>query len=479
MKRKNLLFSVAFFTIGMLIVSLILFAPPSVGVADQGDFGRVLFGITYPPTWSDEYFFRYTSNVYQFTAFPESSLWGMPPAVSQIYFIYAGRVLSQMFELPYFDMSLYALVVGFAYVLGLTLLYGALLPRHPLEKILLGAGLYCFFLDGRWVQWFNSLYGEPVVMIGFLLTAGLALLTDQLRTRKIAAVLLFPLAAAELIMVGGKLQAIVLFVTALFINGFLAYRLWQTRGRRVHAAALCVFSAVLLFYCFGIYTSVGEELTNKDTIYQSVFTGILANSRAPERTLHELGLDPAFMSDIGHNAYLPETAYVFGPIDGDLMQEKFFDHVSNTTIIRYYLTHPGDFFKGLRYLGTQSLTISNHGIHAPEYGYVTEHHRFTLWNGFRSRLPHRFWFLGLVLLAALAVSAELYKRGKKPYAMLIRALALGGCLQFPIPYLFNGMCDTAKQLMVFNFIFDLLIFAVTAFLVNEIFRIELETGGLS
>ena len=44
-------------------------------------------------------------------------------------------------------------------------------------------------------------------------------------------------------------------------------------------------------------------------------------------------------------------------------------------------------------------------------------------------------------------------------------------LQFPMPFVGNGRCDTSKQLYLFNFIFDILIVIAIYWIVSKIFNL--------
>jgi len=481
--KITFLYTTVFFAVCTIIFLLIIFIRPIVGVADQGDFSRVFFGITWPHPnfWESKHFFRFVTPDYKFIPFPHEKLYFSPPEVSQIYFVYLGRVASRIVGLGHFSQYVYAVTTGLFYILGLSLVYTALLPKKSMSRVLLGAGLIFMFVDGRWVQWFNSLYGEPIVMIGMLLTIGLFLMINKYSEKGIPIWLMVTLAISQVIMIGGKLQAISLIITVLIMSGFLAFTIWKKDPSwRLKLIILCALTVFQFYYCYGVYNSVGSK-TNKDTLYQSVFQGLLLHADDPAKVIDEWGLDPEFINDVGKGAYNPDSFYTFGSIKSKNMQEKFFDKVTYGTVIKYYLTHPSDLTKGLQYLGSKSLQVPNSGIHPREYYVevyektgkstfaIVEHGRFTLWTNFRGGfLPKSFLFLTLFLAAVTAISVILFRRKQRTFAVLMWSLMTGGCIQFVMPYIFNGTNDTAKQLMIFVFIFDLLFFGCILFLIHEI-----------
>jgi len=473
------LWAAVFFAVSASVFMLIIFIKPIVGVADQGDFSRVFFGIEWPDPenfWNSGHFFKYVVPDYNFTVFPHMRLFGIPPAVSQIYFVYAGRLLSRIVGLDHFSQYVYAVFIGLTYTLGLTLIYAAVMPENLWRRTLLGLGMITVFLDGRYVQWFNSLYGEPIVMTGMLLVIGLFLLMCKLITHRsetraiIACGVLYGF--SQIIMTAGKSQAIVLLVMSFTLNGYIAFLIRKHAVQKTLLLSLLSAAAVIqVIYCIGVYKSPELKPTIKDTLFQTVFNGLLLNADDPAQIIEDWGLDPMFINEVGKSAYAPADFYTFGSIDGELMQKEFFDKVSSFTVIRYYLTHPKDLYNGLIYLGHMSLKVPNNGIHPQGYEVATEHNRFTLWTNFRQSLPKSLYFLSAVLLVAAAVSVALFRRGKTAYGILLCSLMAGGCVQFPMPYIFNGMNDTAKQLMIFDFIFDIIAFAVIAFVINEAVKI--------
>jgi hypothetical protein len=89
--------------------------------------------------------------------------------------------------------------------------------------------------------------------------------------------------------------------------------------------------------------------------------------------------------------------------------------------------------------------------------------RFTLWSDFRnSFFPKKLAFIIPFFSIALFVLLIEYKKQKgcreaRFRIELLLVITAIGILQFPMPYLGNGEADTAKQLFLFNYIFDIMI----------------------
>jgi hypothetical protein len=195
-------------------------------------------------------------------------------------------------------------------------------------------------------------------------------------------------------------------------------------------------------------------------------TGVLADAKDAAAAIDEIGLDHDFLGDIGKHAYYDPGDYAASAPGSQEADERFNSKISSLTIVSYYLSHPGQLWLGMKYTATMALSSSTAniygngtglGIHALGEPVARDHHRFTLWSELRDSLPKNIWILlGILLLSLIAALAQL-RGGNRGYGAAILALTAIGLFQFPLPYVFNGRCDTQKQLLVFNFTVDLLI----------------------
>ncbi|MCL2031072.1 MAG: hypothetical protein FWG93_05950 [Oscillospiraceae bacterium] len=458
-----------------LLLAYVVFFPPLTGVADQNDFSRMMYGLAYKDS---EHYFSVQRNVYvaeeyALRPFPYQRLLGLPPALSPIYFIYPARILSQAFGFAYFRLGILAALAGAAYVVLMTALYGLLLPKKLPGRLLLGALLLFVFFDGGWLMWFYSLYGEPYLLIGLSCMAVCFLLCMR---RALPLPALIGLAAGCFMLAGAKMQAIVLYpvcagmLICVWVSAFRRRGEIRRFGLKTLVAALAL--PALLLYCFSVYMIMtnGRARTNRVTLYHSVMYGLLMDADDPAAVLTELGLDPGLAADAGRHSYLPESEYVYAPPKSGTMQREFYDKIGNLTLVRYYLTHPAALWRGMEYLASQSLrSKSGLGKHTEAYPELVgrQEVRFSAWEGIRNALPKQLWFLLLVCAAAAALSVTEYLRGEnraaRPLCILVWFMLAAGVLQFPMPYLFNGRADTAKQLFGFNYVFDIALVAVIGF----------------
>lgn len=471
-----------------ILFAYVIFTPPLTGVADNNDFSRSMYGIMYQDI--ERYYSveknTYVNTEYTITPFPHKVMLGR--SLSPVYSVYATRLLSRLLGYTTFQMNLYCMLTGAVYIALLTALYGFFLPRGTLYRLLLGAAMLLVFLDGCWVMWWYTLYGEPHILLG--IAALCVFFLAALRAEDKAPVwALLGTGVSGLYLLGAKLQAIVLLPAAAAPLVLLAVRIWKRRGSIRRAGlktALCAaLIPLLLLRSVVIYGYVSRN-TNGETLYQSVFFGLLMDSPEPQKALRELGLNPVLIADVGNHSYLSADRYVLGGRNTENMQKEFYSKVSNGTIARYYLRHPDALLRGMGWLASQSLRAdSGLGKHteadAQRFDPMPKGIRFSFWNSLRSHFPKKLWFLLLIGFASLGASVAVYRKSRdsrlRAGCVCFWIVFSMGVLQFPLPYIFNGHADTAKQLFTFNYIFDVAFFALACIVFGAVNRFIHERGG--
>lgn len=233
---------------------------------------------------------------------------------------------------------------------------------------------------------------------------------------------------------------------------------------------------LLLLYSFGFYFQQNKTC-GVDTKYNSVFYGILKNSDNPKRDLQLLGLSEELAIEAGKHAYLPHDEYAKYVPWSEITELEFNRKITNSKLILFYLQNPQRFITGMEYTASQSFQTGTFlGIYkkADVNMYSYDFKRFTFWSDFRGMLlPKKLWFIILFYLTVIIVSAIEYMKRRKDTAFCLRIeliwmISAIGAFQFPMPYVGNGEADTAKQLFLFNFTFDILIIVACAWIFNRL-----------
>jgi hypothetical protein len=192
----------------------------------------------------------------------------------------------------------------------------------------------------------------------------------------------------------------------------------------------------------------------------------LKDSKNPQQDLIDMGLNPAMAVEAGKHSYLDSSEYVKYIPRTEITRKEFYSKMSNGKLIKFYLTHPARLIQGMQYTaGKAFITSTTLGKYERSYSEepVIEFNRFTFWSSLRESLfPKKFIFIVFTALIVFAVSMTTYMKNKnnqdiKDKIYLLWMIMYIGLIQFPMPYFGNGQADTAKQLYLFNFVFDIML----------------------
>lgn len=474
----------AFCVIAISIVIYVLFTYPQPGVADQGDFDRVMGAAGIELLDSDksnpdfQRFYQYTVTDYKIVKPTLIQVLVRIISTSIAYLVRFICIVCKLFGQDVFKTGYLALAYAAIYIFSI---FTTLKCMNFKNKITLTAAallsLFIFF-DGNYLVWFNSLYGEPMMITSLLLygAAWLNYIYNEKvlkREDKLFSRIVFIFVAAFLFL-GSKLQVI----TALpIIMVMLGKVLWENRAKlkKSKLVLLAVFYFILIIY--PIQMNLLNGAMSADTNYNSVFYGILKDSKTPEQDLIDLGLNPHMAVEAGKHSYLPSSDYVKYVPHTEITDQEFYSKMSNGKLAKFYLTHPLRLIKGMQYTAEKAYyTSTGLGKYSRSYSQesISEFNRFTLWSSIREgKLPRRLAFIVLVYILLLSLSLRVYikhryKEEVKGKIQLLWAFALISILQFPMPYIGNGQADTAKQLYLFNFIFDIMLLVSVTWVINKV-----------
>ncbi|MEI7025109.1 glycan biosynthesis hexose transferase WsfD [Paenibacillus sp. y28] len=474
-----------------------LFIPPLIGLADNGDFERVMrtSGLDYDPnalTHRDR-FFGYMSRWFALVPFGHGAY-----VSTQLPIIWLARGMAVLFgsqallDVRYVAGIYTALLLAACFLLLRSA--GQALSRAA--AVLLGILLVLVFTDVGYAAYFNSLYGEPASLMFLLLTLALALRFAH-REGRTPGGLLF-VAAAGLLLVGAKVQnapiGLVLALLLLRLGRLQASRSSTAAGglstdvdralpvRRMKGirhgcgsrlAAAC--AGVLALMSAGIFLLDAKEI-RVINLYQSVFTGILKDSPLPERDLEQLGLDARYTVLAGTDYFQSGTA--IPQRDPDLTH-ALLSNISVFKVASFYATHPQHLLDKLN-KSAQAGKVSRPGYlgnyergAGKEYGAITP--SFDWWSGAKQRwLPGSFAvqasFFGL-WLAGWGLE-RLRAKGKAAAAQLDVLLVIPAVavLQFVVPFLGSGEADLSKHLFLFTVCLDLMLITAAVWGVHRLVR---------
>ena len=462
------------FSIGLIYY--ILFKYPQVGVADQGDFDRVMNSVGLSLLESDKAnpdfkrFYQYIVTDYKININIYTLLIGIFGS-SMGYLITFINFICKLLGQEVFKTQYIAIAYAIIYISSIAIILKNLNVKSNYKLFIIALLSIFVFMDGNYIVWFNSLYGEPMMLSILLLflAAFLYYIKCKYTEKNIGLKILFVYISAFMFL-GSKMQVL---TTLPFIIILLGKILWD--NRRIlepnKLKLLTVFLIIIIIY--PIQINMVNKNISKDTQYNSVFYGVLNGSKTPRQDLIDLGLNPDMTSEAGKHSYLDASEYVKYVPRNPITEEEFYSKIGNGKLAKFYLTHPKRLIEGMQYTAGKAFITSTSlgkGYRADSEEPLIEFNRFTTWSDFREdKFPKKLWFIITVFISIFVVSAIEFVKNKsnrevKDKIVLLWGLVLIGAIQFPMPYVGNGQADTAKQLYLFNFVFDILILTSTFYI---------------
>lgn len=473
--KANRLWEIGTAGAAFVILIYVLVLHPVVGMADNGDFLRIMttVGLDYlnpSLSYEDKYFGNF---IRQFQLVP---LGLGAYASTQVVLVIAATWLNKLlYSTEVFDMRFLGAVYGLLLMAAFYTLVRYQKKRSLIFNLALAALLLFVFADSAYTAYFNSLFGEPVSFVFLLLTAGLAI--GLTRSEKPSRKLLILFFLCAIFMVGSKIQnAPIGVLMGLYGLRFLRFRPDQSWRRTVIG-----FSIFLLAGSAAMYVFAPKQL-KEINMYQTVFYGVVKDSPTPEADLEELGVDPKLAVLAGTNFFTPNTPI---PQRDPVLYESFYNHMSHSKIAWFYLKHPVRLIGKLDVAAQNGMTIRPYYLGTYEKseglprGTVTE--KYNVWSELKHKwMPNRFYHVLLFLIVYLAVLTWEYVRARslrsKVYLELFALIAAAGAISFLIPVIGDGEADLAKHLFLFNVCFDMMLVASVLWIVHKLTMDEEEAA---
>lgn len=457
----------------VILVCLLMFKP-IIGVADNGDFSRIMgqTGLAYISDAPEDRYFDYVTRQYRISGAEQAY---SPYFSSEVHLVAFAKLLNNLFNsrAGYFDIRFLAAIYSTVLLAALYLLVKYLKQGPmPVDFILAGILIY-IFTDVAYISYFNSLYGEAVAFSFLLLTAGLALCL--IRQEKHTLTVLTAFFLASMFFIGAKVQ----YAPAGLLIAVFGIRLSRLRGDKLWKVSTVFFSMLVLWLSVVSYQSVPENIKvcNK---YQTVFYGVLKDSPTPDKDLEELGLAPAFAVLAGTNYFMEDY-----PIDikEPAFLEKIQKEVNPAKIALFYGRHPDRFIQKLNAAAKSGLTIlQGFGNYEKPSGSGERKTAEGLgwWSNLRARaIPGSLLFITLIF--TLFFTVLLYRHSKvssaqsKLFLELLMLMGLIGLSQAVIPIVGDGEADISKHMFIFNVCFDMVL---AALLLGAVKRMSVLYGRL-
>jgi hypothetical protein len=425
-----------------------LYLTPVVGMADSGDFERVLApnGLAHVSKEFGQKYFAYFNLRYGIVPLPQEApvyltSTALAMRLARAISVYSGENL--------LDIRLLASMHAAALLLALALLLVASRPLGRPTRWVLAAGLVVVLTDPGLIAYFNSFYSEGTAAMALLLVIAFGLVAMQPEARWPRLALTASFAAMAVLVTAKPMYA--LLAPVLLVFGL--YVAWQMAApRRFLVAALLglAVSGIGTWYLRQVPPNYNSLLP-----FVAVFMEILPNSPDPARDLEDLGLLP------GDAAYINANPYTEGsPLYDPAFVERFSAVADNFTLARFYLRRPARLYGLLtrcakRAFDTRVDYLGYYEVSSGRPGYSKP---FAPWSVLRETLvPRSVPFVGL-FLASGAVAFPLLRgrtRGRRVAAVYTLLVAVAAVQLAVAILLGGGEPDVGKHLFLFNVAFDL------------------------
>jgi hypothetical protein len=440
------------------LVAAQLFVDPIVGLADNGDFSRVMkpVGLTYLTDRPEERYWGWSLK--NFGVEGRREMQAETP-LSEFLLAKAAASLDRLraprgpFDIRALGAMHLALLLAFLVLVAAACKDLGVMPRW----IALGLAVF-FFTDVGYVAPFNSLYGQVASLLFFLLAAGIAAVGIR-RGRLDGAALLAYFACSALFVVSKPQECLHGPILAV-----LGVCLARVPGRRLAREPSAWLGLALCAVALWSYSVIPRRAVREVGLYHSVFMELLRTSPDPAQDLAAMGLDVNLGRHVGVTAYAPDA-----PLAVPAFRAAFFERFGYADLVRFYLAHPQRLVERLRRAGRRAFALrpGNLGNFEQASGLPAgaRSRRFDTWSAARLFLGRGglFWIvalLGVNLAAALRAggqSRRLLRDG-------LIALCAMAALEFGVCAMADFLDDVSRHLYVFQAMWDLLLIIDVAWL---------------
>lgn len=440
------------------IVGFQLFGAVPIGLADNGDFARILGPLRlWPaaPAGNPNLHFKYFVNDYV-VADPVYDIGA--PSSEEFVASLAKRIAAIVLPTGTFRLQLMGFLHGAILMLALFILLDALRVRAAWLRLVCGLLLLVIWTDLEYVQQLNTAYTDAGAIVALAVVFSIAV-------RCLLVAGSWPWAFSFIFfgcfLLGTKTQ----HETALpFLIAFCLFAAFRARGKFNRAAWLLAPALLLATAIWMVEKTPGDY--RAAPAFSVVFYKLAVLSADPKSVLADFQM-PAdeFGKYIGHNAYEPGV-----PLSDPAFRRRIVSLVTPSSLARFYARHPRILTKvllfDLRYFAPDvDLVRATYG-HQRETDVRNGTHPFELtgWGRFRHQLfsvvPfYPIYLLGLVIvLAGFCIGNPGMARRFPVWPLALLSALLAGS-----SFLFASLTDaveTSRHLVFFQAATDFTIFSV-------------------
>ncbi len=482
MKKHHyfLILAFSFFALGVLL----LYVPNPVGLADNTDFIRVSqpVGLVLDNDSRFFYFqrmyeyiepFYNLKDFFEFVLFPDiKSISGFQ--TTQFIFIKVAQLANGLVSylinrvIYYFDITTLSIIFLIIHSIAIALLFVNIKTKNKLANMIILLVIVLIFYDMGYLLYYNSLFGEAVILSTFLLWFSILQYLIQSDKKSYTILIIYFITGA--VFIGAKVANIPLGILMALLSTYFIFDVKENVKKIVVIIGIC-FTLLTSFY---FYKAIPKWMSKPNT-FHSLFFGILKDSDNLEKELQKLGIDSKY-------AILANTTVYDDLMGFDIYNERFQDEVLNKAnplnVTFYYLKNPKKMFKKLNISAESSLIIRPPYLGNYEFETDIEIVKFVKRNSIWEWIRKQFTGYAFALLSSvfvfysLIVSYQFYLLRKQKYIISLGlilsklVLLVFAASQWIFPVIGNGEADLIKHMFLFNLLFDTMILILIADLIK-------------
>ncbi len=449
LKKENYYITVTilFLIVAAMIIVYVLFIPPYVGMEDNGDFSRVIYGEgLYDLPENNEilqngYFIKEYGNMQYYNEYRSTV------KTSQFILIKPAIFLDRLFtgNDGIFDIRYLGLLQTIYFLIVMFFLLEYLTHRLSLlGSFFIGAISIFIFVDTGYIAYFNSFFAEPLAYTALLACVTCALLYADKRFNKYLVFggfvingLILTFSKQQFAPLGALLGVLILF-----------FYLRKTKDW-IFRILLGVSAVGLIAAGLATYLLISEKFTYIN-LYHSMTRGVLMTSDNPAETLEEIGIDSQYEL-LNKEIYFAKYPVI--DADDEMLIDDFYSKYSIITILQHYVRNPSAFSEMLKLAAQNAYRIRpSLGNYEYSSGYPpnTLAQSFSYYSAFKETYAPKT--VGFIIIWMIIILAILYKQRLKQ--IIIFAVILAGLSQILVSIIGAGDADLAKHVFLYNVAFD-------------------------
>lgn len=473
--KKKIIYIILFISL-FISCYLMINYPTIVGVANNTDFARIAQPIGLETNDDIKYFYMQQKFDYvrSFDDFTEHMRFIINPGIESIAqyksthfaIIKVAQIINGVLKymktgsITNFDIRTLSIIYIGLFALAMVIFIKSVKFSNIYYKIIISIFALFVFMDKGYLVYFNSLFGEPLIFVSFLLYFSCVLyIINHEKDNYLIYIISF---ISGCMFIGAKVADIPIgFLMIIFSIIILCYK------KSIKTRIIISLGIVCMLITSAYYLTEIPEWMGKVNGYHALFYGVLKDSPSPKQDLIDLGIDEKYHVLKNTHSYMDHQGY---EMYSDEFEKEVFDKASPINITMYYLTHFDRLMEKIDKCAKSSAIIrppylGNYKMEDNDE-IVKLDNRLSYWEAIRKSTYNNALLIIIILVILYIITSYLttmdikYQNNRERFIVTISLrvmLILCAGSQFIFPVIGNGEADIIKHMYLFNLLFDIMI----------------------